>query len=938
MKIFLFPLLLLVFVAQAQQLQQLAFTRNDNSEVLGFVKDNGEKVPPPYRIPLISFELNKKETSTLRQDWQKQVEIVIMDSEEWDDLVCLKITFRNVSNDTINLRNVVPFGKSNQQVYITGMGDHWLSRTHLFIPRRAPVNVIVPDNAWELGYSGITLANGLSVFGLTRRKSWEKTTRKRFESIVAPGGTVTYELYADFYQGEWQEGLRRCFQERYLYDLIPPKSSPAGRTFNEDLFNRKDLQWIRDAYVMHLVMAWDNWFYDYKDGKYHLTEFGQKGKKLYGGDDVIGIWPTWPTLGLDQRNQWDLFRDLPGGLPRLKTLSEELRKQGTKLFICYNPWDESTQYLGGSKEGQAGHLNGMAQLIKDTGADGVVLDTKGSSSAALQTAADQVKAGVVMYSEGMAIPKDMLGIVSGRVHNALYYPPMLNLNKFMKPEFAIFRVAELYLEPIKREFATSFFNGYGTELNVFRNGKPAEWMDEQYHYLGRTSRILRENSPLFQQKSYTPLISTTREGIFVNHWKKGVRDEERDKKKGEEKELWTIFSIIPEGFKAPLFEVIHTEGYHFVDLWHHKELTPILQGGKHYIEAETEAFDQKWLGTNNEGSVDCIAKLPNLLTVSLKPHEDLLEIKATTGTIRLWAGVPDYAQTPIELLAGYHSIKLMEKFGRYEGRFVVQLFDGKLLLDERIVEIKPGTARLVSKVEKTKLSTNPPKEMVKIPAGKFTFNATRNDDWVFYPDEQNGQTYEFKPFLMDKNLVTNADFAQFLAATKYRPKDPINFLKHWKNGKIPAGLDNYPVVYVSYEDAQAYARWAGKRLPTEQEWQYAAQYPDNRDYPWGMSYDSTRCNPGNGKLDPVGSYSNGVNSLQINDLIGNVWQLTNDIYQNGSYTFVMLKGGSHFKPTASWWYVQGGPQKLTHRQHLLRVSEGFERNATVGFRCVKDID
>ena len=217
MKIFVFPLLLLVFVAQAQQLQQLAFTRNDNSEVLGFVKDNGEKVLPPYRIPLISFELNKKETSTLRQDWQKQLEIVIMDSEEWGDLVCLKITFRNVSNDTINLRNVVPFGKSTQQVYMTGMCDHWLSRTHLFIPRRAPVNVIVPDNAWELGYSGITLANDLSVFGLTRRKSWEKTTRKRFESIVAPGGTVTYELYADFYQGEWQEGLRKCFQERYLY-------------------------------------------------------------------------------------------------------------------------------------------------------------------------------------------------------------------------------------------------------------------------------------------------------------------------------------------------------------------------------------------------------------------------------------------------------------------------------------------------------------------------------------------------------------------------------------------------------------------------------------------------------------------------------------------------------------------------------------------------
>lgn len=86
----------------------------------------------------------------------------------------------------------------------------------------------------------------------------------------------------------------------------------------------------------------------------------------------------------------------------------------------------------------------------------MVLDTKGASSKELQVAADKARAGVVMYSEGMAIPKDMPLIVSGRVHNALYYVPILNLNKFIKPEFAIFRVTELYKEPIQREFATSF--------------------------------------------------------------------------------------------------------------------------------------------------------------------------------------------------------------------------------------------------------------------------------------------------------------------------------------------------------------------------------------------------------------------------------------------------------------------------------------------------
>ena len=83
---------------------------------------------------------------------------------------------------------------------------------------------------------------------------------------------------------------------------------------------------------MHLLQAWDHKLYDYKSNTYQLSKFIEKGKQLYGGDDVIGIWPTWPSLGLDQRNQFDLFRDLPGGLPRIKKLANETRKLGLKFL------------------------------------------------------------------------------------------------------------------------------------------------------------------------------------------------------------------------------------------------------------------------------------------------------------------------------------------------------------------------------------------------------------------------------------------------------------------------------------------------------------------------------------------------------------------------------------------------------------------------------
>ena len=88
-------------------------------------------------------------------------------------------------------------------------------------------------------------------------------------------------------------------------------------------------------------------------------------------------------------------------------------------------------------------------------------------------------------------------------------------------------------------------------------------------------------------------------------------------------------------------------------------------------------------------------------------------------------------------------------------------------------------------------------------------------------------------YAIDLTPVTNAQFREFLRASGYKPKHPENFLKHWNNGVPPEGKDDHPVVYVDISDARAYAKWAGKRLPTEEEWHYAAQGSDRRRYPWG---------------------------------------------------------------------------------------------------------
>lgn len=189
---------------------------------------------------------------------------------------------------------------------------------------------------------------------------------------------------------------------------------------------------------------------------------------------------------------------------------------------------------------------------------------------------------------------------------------------------------------------------------------------------------------------------------------------------------------------------------------------------------------------------------------------------------------------------------------------------------------------------------------------------------------------------MDQYPVTNREWLIFMKRTHYVPSDTNNFLKHWVGEAIPVGQENCPVVYIDLDDAKAYASWAGKRLPTEMEWQYTAQGTDMRKYPWGNTMDTSKCNDNLNHPTPVEVHPQGASPFGVEDMTGNVWQLTSDIYEVGSYNYVIIRGGSYYHPTSSPWYVTGGPLPVYHPEMLLLMAPGLDRNGTVGFRCVMD--
>ena len=290
--------------------------------------------------------------------------------------------------------------------------------------------------------------------------------------------------------------------------------------------------------------------------------------------------------------------------------------------------------------------------------------------------------------------------------------------------------------------------------------------------------------------------------------------------------------------------------------------------------------------------------------------------------------------------------------------------------------------------------------MVRIPGGEFTMGSDEH-----YPEESPAHRVAVRGFRMDTTAVTNADFGAFVRETGYltvaeRPLDPADFpgappenlapgslvftptrgpvdLRHmsqwwtwmpdacWKHPEGPSsslpGRENHPVVHVAYEDAQAYATWAGKELPTEAQWELAARAGlDGATYTWGDDPEEDgqrlanywhgdfpwRPEPGYGTTAPVGSYP--PNGLGLFDMAGNVWEWTADWYRD-RHVPASPRGGSieeSYDPAQPQFRVPRkvikGGSFLCADNYCLRYRPAARRPqmidtgmSHIGFRCVR---
>ena len=197
--------------------------------------------------------------------------------------------------------------------------------------------------------------------------------------------------------------------------------------------------------------------------------------------------------------------------------------------------------------------------------------------------------------------------------------------------------------------------------------------------------------------------------------------------------------------------------------------------------------------------------------------------------------------------------------------------------------------------------------MVFVPAGEFLMGS---NDALAQSDEKPQHTVYLDAFWIDQHEVTNALYKKCVDAGKCQPPNPTSsFTRNFYYGN--AQYDNYPVIYVSWNDANAFCEWAGKRLPTEAEWEKAARGTGGRIYPWGNTFDKNLLNSsegGAGDTTEVGKYPNGASPYRALDMAGNVWEWVNDWYDANFYSssprenpkgpnsgeFRVLRGGSFY--------------------------------------------
>lgn len=594
--------------------------------------------------------------------------------------------------------------------------------------------------------------------------------------------------------------------------------------FDDTIYTRPDLAWASRCYVITQVWLWDELLYDWEHHCFTPDRLVADARDRFGGFDGVVLWHAYPVIGIDDRNQWDFYRDVDG----LAELVADLHDLGVRVFVDYNPWDTGTRR---SRD----DATELAALVAELEIDGVFLDTLKEGGTELLDGLTSARPGVAVEGES-TLPLERLADhpLSWAQWFADSPIPGVVRSHWFERRHQMHHVRRWHREHAD-ELQSAWLNGVGVMVWEVVFGVWVGWSDRDSQILRRMSAAQRALHDLFVAGEWSPLVdlgetisaagvfgstfASTRERVMVLVNRSGT-DASVPVPVARERvayDLWTGCRVAPADGAVQARVPAHGVG----GVW----------------EAPADA-DASWMGTERPATASTEFR-----------HRPATRVPVTPSTAE-----PGAAHVVVP--AGDHTLTV-----RYRNR-ETGMYAGAPFVDEW----KPLSPRL---------------------------HDQRTLERHVVVDH---------PVAVAVREVTFAEFRRFVADTGYQPAHSGGPVPGWLDHAVTDLPDQRPVTDTDLDDARAYARWAGARLATEDEWQLAAR------------------EPGFGRLRPE------------------VWNLTESEHRDGRTRFLMLKGGSAHRTEGSAWYFDGGVRRPEFSAKYLLPGLGLGRSSSIGFRLAWDLE
>ncbi|MGK5676897.1 SUMF1/EgtB/PvdO family nonheme iron enzyme [Micromonospora sp. URMC 106] len=571
-----------------------------------------------------------------------------------------------------------------------------------------------------------------------------------------------------------------------------------------------------DCFSVCLAWLWDETLYDHERGVFTVDAFLDAAGRHFGGFDGVVLWHAYPVIGLDERNQFDWYRDVP----ELPEVVRAFQARGVRVFVDYNPWDTGTRRESGTDAQE------VAALAGKLGVDGVFLDTLKEGADELRRELDAVRPGIVLEGESR-VP--LARIADHAMSWAQWFAdsevPGVLRAKWFERRHVLHHTRRWHRDHLD-ELHSAWLNGVGVLVWESVFGVWVGWNDRDRAVLRAMRRVQASHAAWLRAEDWVPLADHPSAGqVYASRW---THDGEP---------LWTV----------------------------------VNRGGDH---------DGPWLVTEPR---------PGRRFVDLVTGADLTATATPDGRVAVGGPLPAGAIAAVlatDAAVPAHSAPTGDP--SFPARAAVRArtpWAPRATVPEGMVAVDGGRRDLLVRyrVRETGLYGETPYV----------------DEWKPLPPRLHHtgtlrRSVALGRFAIATGEVTHGQYAEFLRATGYRPVRPERFTA----GQGPADA---PVTGVDLADARAYAAWAGLRLPTEDEWQMAAEA--------GLL----------ARREPL------------------VWNLTESEHSDGRTRFVVVKGGAAYRAEGSDWYFDGGPQPPEVSVKLLLTGAGLSRSDQVGFRCAADL-